>query len=95
MIRRLMSVDVDALVQQKENDVAQSLVERARLKWFLRAAVALPLVSVYFSWKLALFLGVSAMLFFIVGHYLNFFHLREARRQLDNAVEAREASRRS
>jgi hypothetical protein len=90
-----MSVEVDALVIQKEKDVAQSLVERGRLKWFLRAALLLPVMVVYFSWKAALFLGVSATLFYVVGHYLNFFHLREARRQLENAIEAREASRRS
>jgi cbb3-type cytochrome oxidase subunit 3 len=74
-----------ALVDQKRRDVEQALVEHKRLKIFPILALTTPWPALLFSWRLSAALFGSWMLFWVVGHYLNFFHRREARQKLENA----------
>ena len=74
-----------ALVESKRRDVEQSLVEHKRLKVFPILALTTPWPALLFSWRLSAALFGSWMLFWTVGHYLNFFHRREARQKLENA----------
>lgn len=74
-------------VETRRSRLEQSLKERGRLKWFLILAVT--------TWPLGLFAGpwyaawifVTWLIFYAVGRYSNFFHVRQATTNLHNAEE--------
>jgi hypothetical protein len=76
------------LVDERERSLQGFEAERDRLKVLLAAAAAIPWIPGFiWGWKIGLFCGVSALIFYGVGRYINFFHVREARQLLSNARE--------
>ncbi len=71
----------DALrrVARQEATLAGVHAERRNLKWFLVLAALGPVPAwVLSSWRMALAVAGGFMLFYVVGRYLNFMHVRHA-----------------
>lgn len=81
------SQDIVKKRKQLENArayVAQTEVERARLKVFLiLAAVTWPL-GLFWHWLWCVAIVLSWLTFFAVGSYLSFFHRRNARSRVED-----------
>jgi membrane protein implicated in regulation of membrane protease activity len=76
------------LVMKREAELKQFEFERSRLRVLLWVAAASPwLPMMVWGWKIGLFCAVSVAMIYVVGRYINFFHVREARQLLHNAKE--------
>jgi hypothetical protein len=79
-------LSADEQVARCERNLRQFEDERARLQWILRLSAAAPwLPGFIWGWRIGLFVFVSVLLFYFVGRYINFFHVREAKQLLQNA----------
>lgn len=82
-------------MEKRRQKLAQMEKERRRLKWFVVLAFVTGPIGFVWAWWAAAWIFFGWLTFFAVGAYLNYFHVREAKRQLDDAEreleEAQEA----
>lgn len=75
----------------RTRDVEQSQLERARLRFIPLGLLVAPWVAwAIFDWKIGVYAAVAVLLFWAVGHYLNYFHLKDAKQKLADAQDALE-----
>jgi F0F1-type ATP synthase assembly protein I len=79
------SAKLQRRVEAAEKKLAQTQIEHTRLKYILPVGISLALCVGFISRVVGLGIGILTCAFFAVGHYLNFFHRREARSRLEHA----------
>lgn len=74
-------------VETRRGRLEQSLKERGRLKWFLiLAATTWPIGLLAGPWYAA-WICATWLIFWAVGRYSNYFHVKQATTNLQNAEE--------
>jgi hypothetical protein len=74
-------------LKNRRAKVEQIEKEKGRLKWFLLLAVVSWPAGLPWGWWAAAWIFFGWMTFYFVGLYSNFFHLKNARTQLQLAEE--------
>ena len=63
----------------------QTRKERSRLKWCVVVGTVLAPVGFYWGWLYALWIFVGGIIFWGVGMYLNWGHVKDGTRALEQA----------
>ncbi len=85
--KRLSRAKLKKRVTRAEQDLERALTEGRRLKWFaVLMFTTWPIGLIWGPWWAA-YIAVGWFCFWAVGHYLNFFHRRNARIRLEEARE--------
>ncbi|MFZ9886474.1 MAG: hypothetical protein ACO3JL_03135 [Myxococcota bacterium] len=82
--------DRDALerrIEKRKQRLAQALHEKGRLKWFLVLSVTTWPLGLFAGPWYAAWIGCGWLVFWAVGSYSNYFHIKQAKTNLQNAED--------